>query len=194
MKKANKYSMFGIIGLLAVFTILSVGMINTNVPTSSSNADASINYHSNVCKYVTRANGEVEEIGCNSNVLFDTGAELIEQYMGAGSGGGDAADWIGLCNATAGCGTPTAGAAEAYNVLDAGCLDAATNPVVGTYASNGNGNWSVSKTFTATCDNLETNVTRLYTDDDDEFAGNSFSLVTLQTDDQLTINWTIWVS
>ena len=194
MKRNNKLMAFGILGVLAIFTVLSVGMVNVSPQVTQDDNSVGIQYHSNVCKSVERADGTIEDVGCNSNVLFTTGAELIEQYMGAGAGAGDAADWIGLCNATAGCGTPSAGAAEAYNVLGAGCLDAATNPVVGTYANNGNGNWSVSKVFVSSCDNIETNVTRLYTGDSDEFAGNSFTLVTLQTNDQLTINWTIWVT
>ena len=38
-----------------------------------------------------------------------------------------------------------------------------------------------------------TNVTHLENDADLEFAGNSFTLATLQTDDTILINWTIWV-
>ena len=58
----------------------------------------------------------------------------------------------------------------------------------------GTGNWSIYNEFTSTCDNVVTNVTRLRNTNGDDFAGNTFTLVTLQTDDLLLINWTLSVS
>ena len=48
-------------------------------------------------------------------------------------------------------------------------------------------------TFTSDCNNVVTNVTRLG-NNTDYFAGSSFTSVTLQASDTLTINWSIGVS
>jgi len=198
IKNRNKV-LYGVITCLFL-TTFAFAFVALSAPTLDYSSSTGVNYKGIVCTSTTgdfegrttpAGQGINEEIGCGHNVLYVDGAELIEQYLGAGAGAGDAADWIGLCNATAGCDEPAVAGTGDYTAIDAGCLDAATNPVVGTYASLGDGNWSIYKTFKSECDNIETNVTRLFTDDDDKFAGNSFTLVTLQTNDQLTINWTI---
>jgi len=147
-----------------------------------------INYHSSVCKQVLRSNGMLEEAECGSNVLYNTGAEMIENLLGDGTTG--AVLNISLGNASADAGDPQADASEDFTVYAAGGLSS----IEGTKSSNGNGNWTVTKTFTATADNLLTNVTRLTNLTGTNFAGNNFTLVTLQTNDQLTINWTVWVT
>lgn len=180
--------------LIPAFALLIVGVfvlasINNN-SVSSNNVGDSIGYHSSVCKQVTRADGAVEPVECSSNVLYDTGGELIEAAMG-NEATADAADNITLCNATAGCGTPVVGSGEDYTEYTSCGLE----PVTGTYTSLGtNANWTISHEFTASCDDLLTNVTHLHNGAGDEFAGNSFTLVTLQTDDKLTLNWTVWVT
>lgn len=188
MKFKKKY-IFGSLGIIVCFAlVLGMGMMG-----SSDNLlnPQSISYRGNVCVTHTNADGEVISSECDHNILFTDGAEAIEQYIGNGTGGSDAFDWIALCDATnATCAEPTAGGAEAYTAY----ADSGLVSVAGSYASIGNGNWSISNTFTATADDLLANVTRLLNDDDDKLAGNSFTLVTLQTNDQLTINWTIGVA
>ena len=144
-----------------------------------------LNYMSDVCIYKNN-----DLVGCSHNVLYDTGAELIEQHLG-NEAAADATDWIELCNATtSACETPTAGKAEAYDEITQCGLQAQQ----GTYASIGNGNWTVSAVFTSTCDNVLTNVTRLRNNAGDDLAGNDFSLVTLQSSDIINVTWTIWVT
>jgi len=120
--------------------------------------------------------------------LFNDGKELIEAYLGDGNAN-DPVDQISLCNATAGCAEPTAAGSEAFNTLAAAGLSEAT----GTYASVGVGNYTITHEFTAT-DSVSTNVTRLQNTAGTNFAGNSFTLVSLENQDKLTITWTIWVS
>lgn len=177
---------------LCIASILAISMIQSNNQIQNNlGSSEGIGYKGVVCTYVTRADGTVEDNGCNHNVLFDTGAELIEDYLADGSGGGDAVDWIELCDATnATCAEPTADSSEEYTAW----VDSGLAKSVGTVGDNGNGNWSVWKTFTSTADGAIVNVTHLINDDDDEFAGNSFTDVTLQANDQLTINWTVSVS
>jgi len=164
--------------------------LNINQPEVSVNNPNSIEYGSLVCNQVIRADGTAEDVECSHNTLFNTGAEYVETQLKTGSA--DAVDWISLCNASAnagGCGTPQADSSEAWLEISACGL----TQVAGSTMNNGNGNWSVSNTFTSTCDNVMTNVTHLENDADLEFAGNSFTLATLQTDDTILINWTIWV-
>lgn len=162
--------------------------MNPNLQTDDITTEGIV-WHGKVCTSVLRTDGNYEDNGCSSNVLYDTGAEAIEDYLADGTGAGDAFDWIELCNTTADCGVPVAAKTESYNAYAlAGLAEAA-----GTVSDLGNGNWSVFYTFTATDDGLLTNATRLRNADGDDLAGNSFTLVTLQTSDQLTINWTVWV-
>lgn len=175
---------YGLLGILSVF-LLTLGIFafsGTGInPVTTSNEG--IGYQGSVCVY---KNGE--EVDCNHNLLYDTGANMVRDTLIAPS---DAVDYIELCNATAGCATPAADKSEAYTAY-ANCglttAQGTTTPLGQT------GNWTVTHTFTASCDNLEVNATRLQNSTGDDLAGNTFSLVTLQNNDQLTINWTIQVS
>ena len=188
-KKGNMKKRFVIplIAFLGFFVVLaSVFVIATIQDTSEYTQE--IVYGSDVCIY---KNGELIQ-DCEHNVLYDTGAELIEDVF-ANEAASDAADWVGLCNATvgsAGCGTPTTGSSEPYEEYTSCGLSKAA----GTIYDNGVGNWSVEYTFTASCNDLLTNVTQLLNGNADEFAGKEFTLVTLQSSDQLTVNWTVWVT
>ena len=176
----NKMYILGIsLLLVAIFAVTVLPGINTTVQAQG------LAYNAEVCVYKNN-----ELVDCSHNVLYDTGAEEIEQYLGNTGGSGDAFDWIQLCNATAGCAQPTAGGGT-FNEMNPDC---GVNSSSGAYASVGNGNWTISAVFTSTCDNIETNVTRLRNNAGDAFAGNNFSLVTLQTDDQINVTWTIWVT
>jgi len=125
------------------------------------------------------------------NVLTNAGAEAIEDILGQNTAFG-AFNYIGLCNATAGCTTPSV----TDTTIDNEYTTAGLTRAVGTYYDNANGNWTISKTFTATADSLETNVTGLYNQATGGtlLATNSFTLATLQTNDQLTVNITITAS
>jgi len=96
-----------------------------------------------------------------------------------------------LGDAALAAGEPQADSSEAYTAHGADGLE----KQAGTVASNApSGNWSVWYEWTSTGDDQLTNVTHLINANDDEFAGNSFTLVTLRTNDKLTVNWTIWVT
>jgi len=169
--------------LLLMFSIGAFAYV-INIPVSGDANSQPINYHANVCVY---KNGELLE--CNHNLLYNTGKESIEQVLGNAGNPGPFQN-ITLCNATAGCGTPVAAGNEDFTAYTNCGLAAGTG---GTYASLGTGNWSIYKTFTSTCDNIITNSTRLTNSSGSSFAGNTFTLVTLQSSDSLTINWTIYV-
>lgn len=185
----NKYLIGGVCALsilLLFFASLSLGGI---APFESSNTNSQgIQYHSSVCVY---KNNELIA-PCNHNVVYNTGLELIEDFVADGSST-DACDWIELGNASVAAGEPQADSSEAYTALDGGCFTG-TNPVAGTVYDNGNGNWTIGTTFTSSCGGVLTNVTHLLNDADAEFAGANFTLVTLQSSDTVAINWTIWAT
>ena len=152
------------------------------------NSGEGIHYKANVCRTVTRIDG-TQETECSHNLLYNNGKEMIEQILGAGVNEHPILN-ISLCNATAGCGAIQADNSEAFTAYS----NCGLNNLVGTYSSLGTGNWSIAKTFISTCDNVIMNSTRLGNSTNGLFAGNVFTLVTLQTNDQLTINWTIAVT
>ena len=181
MKKLN-YLSVGLLGILiGLMVVLSLGS-QVGGPVSS---EATINYNSNVCVY---KNGEL--IDCSHNLLTNAGKELIETILGD-TGSGGPVQYIALCNSTAGCTAPDA----SDTTLDNEFTGCGLSRAQGTYGDLGTGNWSIWYTFTSTCDNVETNMTGLFNQDSGGtlFAENQFTGVTLQTNDQLTINWTIWV-
>ena len=165
--------------LVAIFAVAAVPGLQV------SSQDQGLQYHSQVCVY---KNSEL--VDCSSNLLYDDGKDLIEQYLGDTGGTSDEVDQIQLCNATAGCGQPQADAGETFNALNSCGMAQAT----GGYNNIGTGNWSISQTFQASCDNIQTNLTRLRNSAGTNFAGNNFTLVTLQTDDIVNVTWTIWVT
>ncbi len=187
----NKYNILGILGLLFIsvfmFNLISVTDIISQSPETLTGDN--IEYHSSVCTSVLRVDGTHEDNGCSKNLLTDAGKNLIKDMLSSGSGAG--VDYIGLCNSTAGCTSPEAG----DTALDNEYTSSGLTRVQATYGSLGTGNWSEVTTFTATVDDLSTNMTGLFNASSGGtlFAENAFTLVTLQTNDQLTINWTIWV-
>lgn len=192
-KKSNiKNALFIII---PVFLLLACGVFSFVLLSSNSavSESDSLRYAATVCKQVVRADGIREPAECSHNVLYNTGRNITRDFL-IGTSGTAIAN-ITLCNATTnggtGCGTPIAAASEAYNEYTSCGLH---SNAVGTISviSAQPGNWTVYKTFTSTCNNMMINVTRLG-NNSVYFAGNPFTLVTLQANDQLTVNWTVYL-
>lgn len=176
--------------MMLIGAFMTYSFFNFHAVESVSNPSSdSLNYHADVCVY---KNGILHE--CNHNVLYNNGKNMTRDMLGYGGTLAGNVSTISLCNASTGsaCGTPVAAGSEAYTAYDSCGLNAAT----GSYAvlTAYDGNWTITKTFTSTCDNRLVNVTRLTNASGSIFAGNTFSLVTLQTNDQLTVNWTIMIS
>jgi len=180
MKYEFLIPLFAILLFCSVFAIASFNINSTRVSSGDS-----ITYHSNVCVY---KNGEL--VDCSHNLLYNTGKNLIRTYLGDTGGGTDEIDQIEMCDSSIGCGDPQADASETYNAY-ATC---GLSQITGDYnALEEAGNWTISTTFTSTCDNTKTNMTRLKNTAGTNFAGVRFTDVILQTDDQLLVNWTLWV-
>jgi len=201
MNKAS-ISILGAVVLGAVL-IFSLGVIPSPQDINGNSLTALLPYESLVCVSTTgdfegrttdAHSGIVETIGCGHNTLYDTGADEITSYLfDAGYTGNF--NTIELCNSSfvgSDCGVPTAGKTEGYTAyFDSGLAE--TN---GTVLDIGNGNRSVSYTFTANASEVATNTTRLKNWAGVDLAGVQFTTATLQgaSSDTLFINWSVWIS
>ena len=159
--------------VLAMFVVgLNIGSVGNNL------VGDGLNYGSNVCVY---KNDEL--VGCQENVVTTAGLNIVEAALGEGTV--NEIDELALGNTTA----PAVGE-TALAGLWATC---GLSKAVGAYNTNGDGNWSQAYTWTSTCDNVVVNTTALY-GTVNMFAGTTFTATTLQTDDSLKVNYTLWVS
>ena len=124
----NKMYILGIsLLLVAIFAVTMTPGIQLPVQSQG------INYHSQVCVY---KNDELIE--CSSNVLYNTGKNIIREYLGDTGGGGDEVDQIALCNATtSACEQPVAAKTEAYTAITLCGLQQTTGSY-GALAQDGN--------------------------------------------------------
>lgn len=187
MEKAQIWTLGGL-GLMLVVA-LSVFVITPGlfqVATPPVGEGISMTYHSAVCPYVTRADGTREDLGCVHNVVTNGGKDMIREDLAAG--GSNKPTNLSLGNGTA--------IAAASTTIDREWLDCGMVQKAATYGINsGNGNWSLWATWTSTCDGVIVNNTALYNATTPKvFAGAGFTSTTLQTNDQITVNYTISIS
>jgi len=125
----------------------------------------------------------------NAGVLTTIGKDWIEDQMGD-SPSTDPAKWISLSLDT---GTPAAGWTEIPVEIVAGGLVRGA----GTYTSTGAGVWTIHYEFTATATHTDVQLTGLQwavSGDSNLLGADTFTPVTLNDQDKLTITWTITVS
>jgi hypothetical protein len=185
-KVRNKflYSIYGILAISIVCASLIYGLSSVYIsPTSSDDSSTALKYNSRVCTYKTPwlgdHYGDSELVGCSHNVLYNNGKNMTRDLLGYGGVITGNISTIALCNASTGspCGTPVAAATEAFITYNSCGLDNSTGAY--TILNSYDGNWTISKTFTSTCDNRLVNATRLQNASGSIFAGNTFTLVTL---------------
>ena len=185
MKLRLEYSVPLLVICILTMTLAWTLGTTTNVPSGGSTQGLS--YGSAVYIY---KNGEL--ISQSENLLFTGGNETVETALTGGTIG--TVQNITLCDASTGCGEPLIGdGSETWNEY----TDCGLSGALGTITDQGTGNFSVANTFTSTCDGKIVNVTRISNATASAgvyFAGNNFTSVTLQTADQLTVTWYIWIS
>lgn len=162
-----------------------------NLTNSQEMNSGHIQYNAMVCPTIDRADGSIEVLDCTKNTLTNAGAELISDYIAEGSSG-SAVDYIALSDASGEVGASAVGSTTLDNEWATNGLERSQ----GTFGDNGVGNWSIWETFTASADDMTTNKTGIFNASSTGtlFAENTFTLATLQTSDQITINWTIFVT
>jgi hypothetical protein len=207
-KKNFLFASFGVlVSILFIYLLISNASstsVNNIAPVTS---DGYMHYGANVCTQVVKADGTRESAQCSDatsspnfnaglpKVLFNTGKNITRDALIL-AGTMVPVNNITICNSSnaggSGCATPTSAGSETYSEFGAGCGLTYTGGSVTTNVQLTAGNWTVYKTYTSTCDNMTTNVTRIG-NNSVYFAGNSFTTVTLQTSDQLTVNWTLYL-
>ncbi len=176
-------------GFLAVSALFVVSVLSTFPVTTPVLSGGVLAYTSDVCVEVTRADGTHYTVECieNPNFFSNAGRNAVMDLVGGGALANLALfRQIALCN-----GTNSVGGVQCY--IDSGLTNA-----TGTFLKVSDpGNWSISNTFTSTADNKAVNSTALFngsTTGSTYFAGNNFTVVTLNNNDQITIRWNISIS
>jgi len=180
--------------LLGNSTPIISSTTNTIIASSSTIPSLATAHYGEACMQITRADGTVESEVCNHNQFPMSGRNMTRDYLGAGA-------TLSAVNVVA-AGNVTTSQAATENWLNGeyaacGLTKAAGTGPTGVSGANANGNWSVTKTFTSTCDSVVVNGTALmngtgagnYT-----FAMANFTSATLQTNDQINITWFVWVT
>jgi hypothetical protein len=131
------------------------------------------------------------------NVVTDEGKDYIKAMLGSSSSGFGSMNYFGLSNnATYTPAAATTGAlwkSDVTEITGSG-LDRAT----ASYFSNGVGNWTLSKTWTASGAKTGIKLAGMFNDTyantGNMLAVNGYTSVDLQALDQLTLNWTVSIS
>lgn len=176
----NKYLIIPII--LSLLLVL-YGQYNSGVSVSEG-----IPYKARVAIEVFRPGVGIIFSEVIPNLVVNAGLDAVERYLG--QQGYAAFNYIALSNNTTH--TPAAGDTSLVNEIATAGLGRAT----GTYYNNAVGNWSIVKTFTASSAINDVCLSGLFNQSASGtlLAENTFTQVDLQTNDQVTVNWTISVA
>jgi hypothetical protein len=167
-----------ILAVIIVGAIVFFPIFNNNI--NKQITKEGIKYHGEVCFWVND-----KLIGCNHNLITNTGKDIVYYAL---TGTTKNVNQIAVANNT----VPQS-ASDTYlqgEWTRCGLVRGAADTIV----KNNYGNWTLSKLWTITCDNVIINATGLYTSDNELFAETTLPTYTLYTSDQLRISWTIWVS
>lgn len=161
------------------------------LPVAGAEAPA-IQYVGIVNVVACHADGTVFFNETNHNLITNIGKDFVKTQIADNPNTGNKAIYIALSTNSS---TPAATWTILPNEINSGGLARAT----GTYTSTGTGQWTVSKTFTATSSFTGVQLAGLHWSatsgsDNNLFAANTFSSVNLISGDQLTVTWTITVT
>lgn len=197
MEKTNRSIMLAapaaVVAFMLAFAVPGTALLGTQSTTDS------VGPHGYVTVSVIRDGQEVYHHE-DHNLITNAGKDFISAQIGSTSPGGNGANFIALSTTAV---TPAAGDTALAGEITTGGLSRGT---AGTYAhTNGQSTFTVSKTFTASATHTNVQSAGLFTaavtgtpgaggDDGTMMAENTFTSVTLQNNDQLTITWTITLS
>jgi len=180
---------------IAILALVILGMsyviLTGNLMVSSSTVEH-VGYVGMVCPKVARVDGSVEDLGCYKNYLTYNGTNHTTSQLFSKPTSASATniiDTMVLGNTTGMFELPE----HPGNITSCGLTQVRT--LVWDVVSGQNGNVTNATTWTSTCDNHVVNTTGLVTNSEMYFAGNNFSTsVTLQSNDQLTVTWYVWIT
>jgi len=143
-----------------------------------------------VTTYIQRADDGLPSYwSYHAGVLTTIGKNWIEDQLGD-SPATDPAKWITVSTSAS---SPSA----AWTQIPTELTDGGFARAVGTYASTGDGQWTISHQFTATTGYPNIQLTGLQwisTGDGNLLASDTITPVTLNIGDKLTVTWTITIS
>jgi len=183
----KSFMLGALLTILVVAVLIPVTGVKINEPEG-------IKYHSSVCKVVTRADGRIEDLGCNHNVVNNGGLNFIKECLGNGGCGTPTAfKQMAVANCTT---TPAAAHTVLCNAASNEWITCGLNNATATYVTAGTGAWNETYQWTSSCDTVYVNATGLYnaTTAGTLLASNTFTTVTLMNGDKLNVTWGIWVA
>ena len=183
-------AVFTTVALLSVVVLAIITMPSESIVGIDTVADYenSFELHGERLTVVLDDKGREVSRHLDSNLITTVGLNHIKYLVGEGQGT-NAMKYIALGNGT----DPEAGSTELSGEWASCGLSRAT----GNYYSNGDGNWTISASFTANEDGCKVNTTAVFNDTSGAmmFAGDTYSSTdTLNTNYVLQQNWTFWVT
>lgn len=182
---------FGIVGCL--MTVLFVGVFFVGFYLGyqrHATLNIDVGTHSLHCHWLIEyVDGRVEE-QYHAGTLTTIGKNYIEDQLGDSPNATAPAKWISVSTSSD---SPAAGWTQIPTEISTNGLERAS----GTYTSTGDGVWTIHYQFTATGTHTDVQLTGLQWDDagDNNLLGaDTFTPVTLNSDDKLTVTWTITVT
>ncbi len=186
-----KKQIFSSIALIVCGIFLGVmfsSFLFTPIAAPSEQSEQSIKYTGVVC--VSKNN---EPMVCKHNLFTNMGKNIVKDLVGVGGNVGGALSNVSYIAI----GNQTVTQADTDVTLGNEWIDCGLNRAMGTFNTNtiSNGNWTLTKEFTSTCNGVVVNNTGLYNKSSGNFlfAENTFTDATLQTNDKINITWFIWV-
>jgi hypothetical protein len=166
-----------ILWIVTVGAIVALPLFQKNKNIESSSG---LKYHGEVCAWVND-----KLVGCNHNLITNAGKDIVYYAL---TGSLQNATYIAVANNT----VPQSPSDTALQGEWTTC-GLAKGPA-DSIVRNGYGNWTITKSWTVTCDNVIVNATGLYNATGPLFAETTIPLHYLYSTDILRISWTIWVS
>jgi hypothetical protein len=193
----NRYKIIPIFIPVTLILGLMLGS-SFNSPSSSTLSSIATEHGGIACVQVTRADGTVEPESCSHNVFTAVGRNMTRDYLGAGTSL-SAINVIAISQLNESTDVDTTTLPGEWTLCGltkiAGTGPTPINNAIG--GASTSGNWSVTKTFTSTCDNMLVNGTALMNGTaagNKTFAIANFTSATLQTNDQINVTWFVYVA
>lgn len=179
----NRTSLIKILPIFIIsLLILALGHLNSvNTP----EADAIFKYKGYVCVYA-KHNGIWQKIGCNHNILVNSGKDMILDRLAHGNL--DNITYIAVANNT------VAQSESDTSLQGEWTTCGLSRTQANEFTKNDIGNWSIAYTWTVTCDNVIVNATGLYNSTGTLFAETTIPTHTFYDGDNLRVEWQISVS
>lgn len=178
------------LGLIAILTVVAIFAFQAGVYYRDATLNLDVGTSSlHVTVYVQRVGEENKYWDHHAGVLTTIGLNWIEDQLGD-SPDTNPAKWISVSMDT---GSPVVG----WTQIPAEIVSGGLTRAAGTYTSTGDGVWTIDYQFTASATHTDVQLTGLQyavSGDNNLLGADTFTPVTLNSGDKLTVTWTITVT